>query len=137
VIFSVATNKGGQVMGFPDVCKTPSPGGPVPAPYPNVALLNQASGATCSRKVRIQNKKVVVQNTTITTSTGDEAGSVGGVISNMIKGPAKPRRSSSTVRCEGKAAVFQTCTFGMNGNNANVPAGTLTMCAQMKTKVTR
>lgn len=24
-------------MAFPDVCKTPTPGGPVPIPYPNIA----------------------------------------------------------------------------------------------------
>jgi hypothetical protein len=27
-----------QTSGSPDVCKTPSPGGPVPIPYPNVAM---------------------------------------------------------------------------------------------------
>ena len=29
---------GGQDMGFPDVCLTPSPVGPVPIPYPNIAM---------------------------------------------------------------------------------------------------
>lgn len=27
--------KGGISFGFPDVTKTPSPGGPIPIPYPN------------------------------------------------------------------------------------------------------
>jgi hypothetical protein len=33
----VAAGKGssGITIAFPDVCKTPSPGGPVPIPYPN------------------------------------------------------------------------------------------------------
>ena len=28
----------GIAMGFPDVCKTPSPVGPIPIPYPNIAM---------------------------------------------------------------------------------------------------
>jgi len=28
--------QGSSVAAFPDVCKTPSPGGPVPIPYPNL-----------------------------------------------------------------------------------------------------
>lgn len=135
MIFPIATMAGGQCMGFPDVCKTPTPGGPIPTPYPNIALLNQANGATCARKLRIQNQKVLIKTSMITMSSGDEAGTVGGVISNMIKGPAKPKRASSKVKADGKGVVFQTCVFGQNGNNANVPAGVLTTCAQMKVKV--
>ena len=36
-------HKGQTVAAFPDVCKTPSPGGPVPIPYPN--LTNAANPA--------------------------------------------------------------------------------------------
>ena len=36
-MFSSSTKEGGIVLAFPDVCKTPSPGGPaVPIPYPNI-----------------------------------------------------------------------------------------------------
>ena len=28
----------GTDMGFPDVCLTPTPAGPVPIPYPNIAM---------------------------------------------------------------------------------------------------
>ena len=42
-MFPGATKGGGQCFGFPDVCKTPSPAGPVPIPYPNFGLLNQAA----------------------------------------------------------------------------------------------
>lgn len=135
MIFPVATMAGGQCMGFPDTCKTPTPGGPVPVPYPNIAMLNQANGGSCASKLKIENQKVLIASSTVTMSSGDEAGSIGGVISNMIKGPAKPKRSSSKVKADGKGVVFQTCTFGQNGNNANVPAGTLVSCAQMKVKV--
>ena len=33
----VTQDSNGTTVAFPDVCKTPSPGGPVPIPYPNVA----------------------------------------------------------------------------------------------------
>ncbi|MEM7412538.1 MAG: PAAR-like domain-containing protein [Myxococcota bacterium] len=135
MIFSVATMAGGQCMGFPDVCKTPSPGGPIPIPYPNIAMLNQTNGGTCASKLKIQNQKVLIKTSMITMSSGDEAGSIGGVISNMIKGPAKPKTASSKLKADGKGVVYQTCMFGQNGNNANVPAGILTMCTQMKVKV--
>ena len=42
-MFPATTNAGGMCMGFPDVCKTPiPPAGPVPIPYPNMAMVNQA-----------------------------------------------------------------------------------------------
>ena len=33
----VHKGSGGMSIVFPDVCKTPTPGGPVPIPYPNIA----------------------------------------------------------------------------------------------------
>ena len=42
-MFPASTNGGGQCFAFPDTCKTPTPGGPVPIPYPNIAMVNQAS----------------------------------------------------------------------------------------------
>jgi len=134
MIFSVATMAGGQIMGGPDVCKVPTPGGPVPTPLPNIALPNQASGGTCASKLKVANQKVLLKTTTITMTSGMEAGALGGAISNVIKGPAKPKNASSCVKADGKGVVYQTCMFGANGNNANVPAEPLTMCSQFKTK---
>ena len=37
-LFSAVTLSGGLCIAFPDVCKTPSPGGPVPVPYPNIGM---------------------------------------------------------------------------------------------------
>ena len=37
----VASNSSsGTTITFPDVCKTPSPGGPIPIPYPNTQFQN-------------------------------------------------------------------------------------------------
>lgn len=69
-----ATKQGGQCMGMPDVCKTPTPAGPVPVPYPNTAMCNQARGDTVSKKVKICSKEVITKKTIISQSTGDEGG---------------------------------------------------------------
>ena len=39
---------GGMNLGFPDVCLTPSPVGPVPIPYPNMASGLTANPSTAS-----------------------------------------------------------------------------------------
>jgi uncharacterized Zn-binding protein involved in type VI secretion len=120
-----STNGGGQCFAFPDVCKTPTPpGAPVPIPYPNIAMLNQASGGTVSSKVKIMGKKAATEATEITMSSGDEAGSVGGVVSNKIKGSAKFKQGSSKVKIEGKGAAYLGAMVGQNdGSNSNMPAG--------------
>src|SRR6185312_8447100 len=61
---------------FPDVCKTPTPAGPVPIPYPNIGQSSKSSG--------------------------DEAGSAGGVMSGKIKGPCEFMLYSFDVQFEGK-----------------------------------
>lgn len=121
-MFGVSTKAGGLSQAMPDVCKTPAPpAGPIPIPYPNMAMLNQASGE--SKKVKISNMGVVTMGSSIPSTTGDEAGSAGGVISSQNKGPAKPKKGSTKVKAEGQAIIYQTCMFGQNGNNANAPAG--------------
>jgi hypothetical protein len=137
MIFSIATTKGGQCMAFPDVCKTPSPGGPVPIPYPNIAMLNNAKGNTVTKKVKIKNKKVITKKSVIKNSTGDEAGTAKGVVSQKTRGEAKFLRASTTAKAEGQPVVFQTCMVGQNGNNANIPLGVLVTVIQQTAKVMR
>jgi|SRR5437879_8335052 len=128
-----STNGGGQCFAFPDVCKTPTPAGPVPIPYPNIAMLNQASGGTLSSKVKICGNKAATQDTEITMSSGDEAGSVGGVVSNKIKGSAKFKQGSSKVKIEGKGAAYLGAMVGQNdSSNSNMPAGHQVAPSQVK-----
>lgn len=135
-MFPVSTKAGGQCMAFPDVCKTPTPGGPVPMPYPNIAMLTQANGGTLSSKVLIENQKVATTKTEISMSSGDEAGTVGGVVSNRFKGPAKFKKGSSRVSAEGAPVVHLTSMIGQNGvANANMPAGTQVAPSQSKVTV--
>jgi hypothetical protein len=37
---------------IPDICKTPSPGGPVPIPYPNIAQQSSLKGGTTTVKAK-------------------------------------------------------------------------------------
>jgi len=121
---------------MPDVCKVPAPPAPpIPTPFPNMAQLNQANVGSCSQKVKIMNKNVVTMKSEIPMTSGDEAGSAGGLVSGQIKGPAKPKKGSAKVKVEGQAVIFQTCMFGQNGNNANAPAGVQLQPSQTKVKV--
>jgi hypothetical protein len=85
---------------FPDVCKTPTPAGPVPIPYPNIAKSSDtAQGPTT---VKVDGAMPMVKGATYTMSTGDEAGSAGGLLSGTIKGPAEFMMYSFDVKAEGK-----------------------------------
>ena len=46
----VHKSSNGVTIAFPDVCKTPSPGGPVPIPYPNIAKSTDTSKGSKSTK---------------------------------------------------------------------------------------
>lgn len=104
-------------------------------PYPNIGMTNQASGGTCSSKVKICGKKAVVKGTEIPTTTGDEAGTVGGIVSNQFKGPLKYKQGSGKVKAEGKPIAYMGAMTGHNGNNANMPAGSQVAPSQAKVTV--
>lgn len=129
-IFPASTKGGGQCLGFPDVCKTPSPGGPVPVPYPNVGMCPQAKGT--AKKVKFQMKEVVTKKSKIPRSSGDEAGTAGGVVSGMNMGPVAFKKGSSKVKIEGQPCVHLTSMTGHNGSNANMPSGTQVAPSQTK-----
>jgi hypothetical protein len=86
---------------FPDVCKTPSPAGPVPIPYPNIAQSSDTANGTST--VKCDGNPTCVKDSNFSTSTGDEAGTAGGgVISSKTKGKAEFVNFSFDVKFEGK-----------------------------------
>jgi hypothetical protein len=91
---------GGVTIAFPDVCKTPTPAGPVPIPYPNVAMSSDT--AQPSKQVKCDGNPICLQDSSFAVSTGDEAGSAGGVASGKIKGKAEFVLYSFDVKVEGK-----------------------------------
>jgi len=97
----VHKSSNGMAIAFPDVCKTPAPPAPpVPIPYPNVA--QSSDTAKGSKKVKADGNPIMLDGSNFSTSTGDEAGSVGGVVSNVTKGKAEFVMYSFDVKVEGK-----------------------------------
>ncbi|HEX3846097.1 MAG TPA: DUF4150 domain-containing protein [Steroidobacteraceae bacterium] len=91
---------GGMSTIFPDVCKTPTPGGPVPIPYPNIGKsADTSSGPTT---VTTDGQMPMTKDAKYMISTGDEAGSAMGVMSNKIKGTCEYMLYSMDVKFEGK-----------------------------------
>ena len=75
----VHKGSGGMSPVFPDVCKTPSPGGPIPIPYPNIGKAADTSGGP--KKVKVDGVMPMTKGAKYMMSQGDEAGSAGGVVS--------------------------------------------------------
>ena len=128
-----STTGGGQCFAMPDVCKTPTPVGPVPIPYPNMG--NVAQATKTSTKVKFVNKEVVLENSEIPMSQGDEAGTAGGVVSGRNMDKIVFKKGSSKVQIEGKGCVYLTAMTGHNGSNANMPAGNQIAPSQTKVLV--
>lgn len=91
---------GGMSMAAPDVCKTPTPGGPVPIPYPNIGQASDTSeGATT---VTTDGEMPMVKSAKYMKSSGDEAGTAGGVMSGVNMGECEFMLYSFDVKFEGK-----------------------------------
>ena len=93
-------SSGGMSTVFPDVCKTPTPGGPVPLPYPNVG--RSADTADGPSKVTVDGGMPMVKGAKYRVTSGDEAGSAGGIISGSVKGEAEFTMYSFDVKLEGR-----------------------------------
>lgn len=99
----VHKGSGGTSVVFPDVCKTPTPGGPVPLPYPNVGRSSDASNGP--KKVKTDGNMPMVKGAEYRSTSGDEAGTAGGgVISSSTSGAAEFMMYSFDVKIEGKNA---------------------------------
>lgn len=99
-----------------DVCKTPSPGGPVPTPYPNIA--RSSDTASGSSTVKCDGNPIMLKSSNFQMSSGDEAGSIGGVKSNVIKGEANPTNYSFDVKVEGENVFRRSDPMLQNKKNA-------------------
>ncbi|ATB26797.1 DUF4150 domain-containing protein [Melittangium boletus] len=111
----VTKDSGGVTTAFPDVCKTPSPAGLVPIPYPNVAQSSDTDKGT--KKVSVGGNPVCVQDSNFKISTGNEAGTAGGVASSKTKGKAEFVNFSFDVKFEGKNVARALDLMFHNGKN--------------------
>lgn len=104
--------KDGICFAFPDVLQTPTPGGNVPLPYPNIARLADATATAPT--VRAGGKEVILEDSEIPSSSGGEAGT-GGPGPN---GKCTFTAASGSVFANGKAVVRQFDGTRQNNGNA-------------------
>ena len=113
----VHKDSGGVTIAFPDVCKTPTPGGPVPIPYPNIAKSGDTDKG--SKTVKCDGNPVCLKDSNFKTSTGDEPGTLKGIASSKTKGKAEFINFSFDVKIEGKN-VARALDLMLH-NNKNTP----------------
>jgi uncharacterized Zn-binding protein involved in type VI secretion len=100
------TTIGISIATLPDVCKTPSPGGPVPVPYPNFA--NQSTLRKGTKTVKAKGKMIAIKGSEYSISFGDEPGVLGGVKSSTFKKETSWITYSFDVKMDGKNACRHT-----------------------------
>jgi hypothetical protein len=94
----------GLDTGFPDVCLTPSPAGPVPIPYPNIAA--GPMGVPAAYNVLFMAAPAHNMST-----------SVPGVASGMVMGPSRHLTASFTTLVGGMPATRLTSASLQNSTN--------------------
>ena len=94
---------GGMSTVFPDVCKTPAPPAPpIPIPYPNIGQASDTSGGPTT--VTTDGKMPMVKGAKYSKSSGDEAGTIGGIMSNVNMSECEFMMYSFDVKLEGNNA---------------------------------
>lgn len=96
----VHKGSGGMSTVFPDVCQTPTPGGPVPIPYPNIGKAADTSSGPST--VTTDGQMPMTKGAKYMLSSGDEAGSAMGLMSGKIKGACEFMLYSFDVKLEGQ-----------------------------------
>ncbi len=101
----------------PDVCKTPSPGGPVPIPYPVIISMSSdlANGSTTVKADG--GNMIAIKGCEFSRCTGDEAGTAGGVKSSTFGKEAKFILYSFDVKIDGQNACRLGDKMTMNHEN--------------------
>lgn len=97
---TVVHKDSGGVVTTTDVCKTPMGKAVVPIPYVNVA--RSVDVANGSATVSVDSNPIMLKDSVFSRSSGDEAGSVGGVVSGVTGGKARFVNFSNNVFVEGR-----------------------------------
>ncbi len=105
----------GMDTGFPDVCNTPTPAGPVPIPYPNITA--GPMGVPAAYNVLFMMAPSHNMMTTIPMTNGDIAGVAMGVASGLVMGPSRHLTAAFTVLVGGAPATRLTSTSLQNSTN--------------------
>lgn len=109
---------------IPDVCKTPTPGGPVPMPYPNISQAAMLDKGTSTVKAD-GGMMIAVKGSEFSMSNGDQPGTIGGVKSNVFMKESTWILYSFDVKMDGKNACRLTDKMFHNHENTANLAGVL------------
>ena len=111
----------GMNLAFPDVCKTPTPAGPVPVPYPNMASSTTSSPAPYT--ITVDAMPVLNQLSKGMVSGGDQPGVLLGLTDQAIAGQTLYTLGCFTIFTGGAPAQRLTSLTGQNamGMLANAP----------------
>jgi hypothetical protein len=93
-------------IAFPDVCKSPTPAGPIPIPYPNIAMSSDTAKGT--KKVKADQAEAIAKKSEFKKSESDEVGTRMAKLQKKYKNIIAKRDLTS----KEKAAIkkeLQTC----------------------------
>lgn len=113
----------GLNFAFPDVCNVPTPAGPIPTPFPNMALTPTAIPSQF--KVLTMCMPAANLATVIPMSNGDNPGVALGVASGMVMGPSVAMMGSANVLIVGPPAAKMTMPAKQNGIGPNAVGATI------------
>lgn len=117
---------------IPDVCKTPTPGGPVPIPYPNISQSTTLAKGTTTVKAD-GGMMIAIKGSEFSMSNGDEPGSIGGVKSSTFIKESTWITYSFDVKMDGKNACRLTDKKFQNHENTVDLAGTAQLAVAIST----
>src|SRR5262249_5951728 len=108
---------------IPDVCKTPSPAGPVPIPYPNISQSSTLDKGTST--VKADGMMIAIKGSEFSLSNGDNAGVAGGVKSSTFMKESTWILYSFDVKLDGQNACRLSDKKFQNHENTADLAGVL------------
>jgi hypothetical protein len=117
-------SNGISIATIPDVCKTPTPGGPVPIPYPNISQSAMLDKGTTTVKAD-GGMMIAIKGSEFSLSNGDNAGVAGGVKSSTFMKESTWILYSFDVKMDGKNACRLTDKKFQNHENTADLAGVL------------
>lgn len=109
---------------FPDVCRTPTPLGIVPIPYPNIALTSTSVPTVFNQF--IQAMPIHNLMTMAYISNGDNPGVLGGVVSGAVMGTERHLIGSVKVFSSAMPVVKMLLPTQQNGPTGNIVGATIT-----------
>lgn len=119
-MFMSSMGSSGMCMAFPDVCKVPAPPAPfIPTPFPNMGQTSMTLPSGNSMKVLANMMPTCTIASQTSISQGDTAGTLFGMISNVMMGPVGYSMGSTSVLLESKPATKLTSPTKQNGASPN------------------